>query len=218
MRLTTTILSFVLAGGLPVLGGGVTGRWDVSATDPEGQVHKSLMIVQEEAGALKGVVKAGDREIPMQQVSFTDDELSFKLPWGDLNLTIKAKLSGEELKGTFTTESGDVGPLVAKRVAETAAANDASGKWRLTAVTGSGNEMKVDVELKQEAGKWAGSLVTQDGMMIPLAEIVVDGPQVSFKVPTDQGSYVLKLVAEGAGMKGSYTSPDGNTGKLTASR
>ena len=218
MRLRTAILSFLFVATLPLFGGAIAGKWDVTATDPEGQVHKSQMIVQEEAGALKGVVKAGDREIPMQQVSFAGEELSFKLPWGELNLTIKAKLSGDELKGTFSTDSGDSGTLVAKRVVEAAAATGAAGKWKLTAVRENGNEMKVDLELKAEAGKWSGSIVTPDGMAIPIAEVVVDGPQVSFKIPTDQGSFVLKLVAEGPGMKGTYTTPDGNSGALSASR
>lgn len=218
MRLHTLLLATVLA--VPAFSAGVTGTWAVSATDPDGQIHKSEMVIEQDGSGLKGVLKAMERSVPMQNVQVSGDDLSFRIPYGDLILTIKLRLAGDELKGTFTTQDGDSGPVVAKRTSAPAAAAGTSlaGRWKVTASTDSGREMKVDVELKDDAGKWTGSIITPDGMSMPLADVVASASEVSFKIPTDQGAFVIKMALDGAAMKGTYTTPDGVTGKLTAAR
>jgi hypothetical protein len=217
MRLPQLFLSILLA--VPAFANGVLGTWTVSATDPEGQVHKSEMVIEQDGSALKGVVKAGQNTIAMQNVQLQGEELSFKLPWDYMVLTLKLRLAGDEMKGTFATAEGDAGPVVAKRIGAPAAAGAGpAGRWKVTVVTDSGREMKVDVELKEDAGKWTGTITTPDGMSLPLAEVVASAQAVSFKIPTDQGSFVIKMAAEGSGMKGTYTTPDGVSGNLTAAR
>lgn len=218
MRFTTLILATVLA--LPAFGNSFLGVWSVSAVDPEGQVHKSEMTIEQDGSGLKGSVKAGQYAIPMRDVQLQGEELVFKLPWEGMTLTIKLRASGDELKGTFTTPEGDSGPITAKRTggAPAAAGESVAGRWKVTAVTGGGREMKIDLELKEAEGKWTGNLVTPDGMMLPLSEIAAAGREVSFKIPTDQGSFLIKMALEGGSMTGSYTTPDGTTGKITATR
>lgn len=217
MRLTTLILASLLA--LPAFANNVLGTWSVSATDPEGQVYKSEMTIEQDGSALKGVVKAGQQTIAMREVQMQGEELVFKLPWDYMVLTIKLRLAGDEMKGTFTTPEGDSGPITARRAGVApAASGGVGGRWKVTAITASGREMNVGIDLKEEAGKWTGSLISPDGMTLPLTEIAASAQEVSFKIPTDQGSFVIKLALEGAAMKGTYTTPDGATGKLTAAR
>jgi hypothetical protein len=215
MRISTLLLATVLA--LPLFANNVAGTWSVTATDPEGQVHKSEMTIEQDGAALKGVLKAGQQTITMREVQMQGEELVFKLPWDSMILTIKLRVSGDEMKGTFTTGEGDSGPVTAKRAGATAATG-VGGRWKVTAVTGNGREMKLEIDLKDDAGKWTGTLITPDGMTLPLAEVTASAEDVSFKIPTEQGTFVIKLSAAGAGMKGAYTTPDGQTGPLTATR
>lgn len=215
MRISTLLLATVFA--LPVFASNVAGTWSVSATDPEGQVVRSEMTIEQDGAALKGVIKAGQQTITMREVQMQGEELIFKLPWDTMMLTIKLRVSGDEMKGTFTTGEGDSGPVTAKRAGAAAAAG-VGGRWKVTAVTGGGREMKFEIELKEDAGKWTGTLITPDGMTLGLTEVAASGQEVSFKIPTEQGTFNIKLSAEGAGMKGAYTTPDGQTGALTATR
>lgn len=162
----------------------------------------------------------GQRALPLREVAFQSDELSFKLPWQDTTLTVKMKLAGDEMKGQITTLEGDAIPVSAKRTvgAASAATASASGKWKLTATTASGREMKVDLELRQDGSRWSGTVTTQNGDVVSVADVIVDGPQVSFRVPTDNGAYAIKLAQAGDGLKGTYTSPDGASGNVTATR
>jgi hypothetical protein len=218
MRLLTLSLAIVLA--VPAFASSVLGTWAVSATDPDGQVYRSEMIIEQDGAALKGTVKAGQQTIAMREVQVQGEELSFKLPWDYMVLTLKLRLAGDEMKGTFTTADGDSGPVTAKRTGAAPAAAGAgpAGKWKVTAYTDGGREMRLEVDLKEEAGKWTGSLITPDGMTLALNEVAASAQEVSFKIPTEMGTFTIKMALEGEGMKGTYTSPDGANGKLVASR
>lgn len=215
MKLHAILCSLLLS--LPALAADITGAWSASATDPDGQIIRSQMIVQQDAGAYKGEVRVRERTIPMRDVQFQNDELQFKLPWGETLLTIRMKLAGEELKGTFTDLEGNTGPVTARR-APAPAATGPAGKWKVIAITGSGREMKLELELKQDGAAWAGTLVTEDGNAVPLADVAVDDASVAFKIPTDQGTYIIKLARDGNALKGTYASPNGTTGPITAAR
>lgn len=118
MRLNQLIVLLVFSALSPLLAADLSGRWAVTATDPEGQAYKSEMILQHQGDNWTGTVKAREREIPMEQIKVDGTTLTFKLPWGEYKLTITLKLDEEGLKGTFVTESGDTGPLSAKKLAE----------------------------------------------------------------------------------------------------
>ena len=218
MRHASLFLLALLAA--PLMAGEVAGKWAVTATDPDGLVHRSEMVLQQEGAELKGEVRMGPRSVQLRDVAFQSDELSFKMPWQDATLTAKMKLAGDELKGQITTPEGDAIAVSAKRTegAVSSAPASASGKWKLTAITASGREMKVDLELKQDGSRWSGTVTTPDGDVVPVADVVVDGAQVSFKVPTGNGAYAIKLAQAGDGLKGTYTSPDGASGNVIASR
>ena len=78
--------------------------------------------------------------------------------------------------------------------------------------------MKVTLEVKDEGGKLSGTLTTQDGNSLPIAEGKLESNVLSFKVPTDNEAFTLKLTFEGESGKGTYLTPDGASGPLTAIR
>lgn len=217
MRLATLFLSMALAA--PVFAGSVTGKWAVTATDNEGQVHRSEMSLQQVDGALKGELRMGQRSVPLSNVAFLADELTFKMPWQETTLTVKMKLDGDEMKGQVVTAEGDSVPVSAKRMDSTpSAAASAAGKWKMVGVSASGRETKVDLDLKQDGDRWSGLLTTQNGDSVPVTDLVVDGVTLSFKVPADSGSFVIKLTQSGESFKGTFITPDGATGNVTATR
>jgi hypothetical protein len=195
----------------------VTGKWNVTAKDPEGQVIRSQMTLRSESGKLTGEVTAGDRKIPLTEAKLEGDTLTVKLMWGDIPLTIRTTVTGDAMKGSYSTDSGDTGPIEAQREAAAAAAGVA-GKWKLTAKSQSGNEIKADLEIQENAGKWSGTLITGDGIALPLSEVQLTDGRLSFRIQTDNGAFALEFTASGASMQGTVKTPDGATMAVAAAR
>ncbi len=93
---------------------------------------------------------------------------------------------------------------------------DVTGTWNVTATTSSGREYKAQMLLKEEGGKLAGELSSEQGT-VALLELKAEGDELSFKVPT-AGGVAVKLTVAGAAMDGTFTAADGATGKMAASR
>jgi len=193
---------------------GITGTWDVSSRDQNGEPTKAVLAVKEEGGALTGSLQLGQRKIPLQKVEQSGDKVTLQMPYEDVTLTIKLTLAGDSLKGEWSSSTGETGPVTAVRQA----ANSLLGKWKVAAARPDGSELKVELEIKDEGGKLTGSLTMPDGVALPLSEVKLEGNNFTAKLPTDQGNYVVKLTLEGLEGKGTYQSPDGSTGALKASR
>lgn len=216
MRFTTLLLTLSLA--VPAFSAGITGKWAISVADGDGNVHKPDMVVQEDGSALKAEFRLGTQTIPLNKVKFESEELSFEMPWQNMMLTFKLKLSGDELKGNVFTDSGDSIPATGKRASDAAAATgDLAGKWKFVATTEDGRDRRFELELKQTGTTWAGTLAN-DGGSIPLSSVTVDGAQVSFKLETGDGDYTVKLAQAGAELKGTFAAPNGGSGTVKATR
>jgi len=70
---------------------------------------------------------------------------------------------------------------------------------------------QLELELAVEGEKVTGTIYADQGS-VPIEEAKVDGDQLSFKIPTDQGSYTLKFTVTGDQMKGKYTGPAASRG------
>ncbi len=205
-RLAVTILLAVPAFA------GISGRWDVTSTTPDGDKIKSVLTVTETSGKVEATLAVGSQNLPLEKVAFAADQISFRLMWGETGVNIKAKLDGDKLAGAWTADSGDTGPVVGARIAEAASAAPASffaGKWKLTAARPEREPIKVDLELKEEAGKWSGSIVTPDGQVVPAA-VALEAGNLTITVDAGSAVYTLKLARDGEGMKGSAGGPDGS--------
>lgn len=200
-------ISILLA--LPAFAG-IAGRWDVTSTTADGEQIKTLLVVAENGGKLDVALTLRDQKIPVSNIAFADDQLTFRLMWGETGVNLKAKLDGDKLAGNWVADSGDTGPIAAVRIAEAAAGSNAfyTGKWKLTVSRPDRDPIKVDLELKDEGGKWSGSIVTPDGMQVP-ATVAMDNGNLTITIDAGSAVYTLKLAKDGEGMKGTVAGPDG---------
>lgn len=210
-----TVLASLLFAILPVAAADFPGTWNVSTQNENGEPIKTVLLLKEEGGVLSAVMQGGERKIPVSKLQRQGDQISFQIPYNDITVTIKLTLQGDTLKGNWSVESGETGPVTAQRAA---AAASPAGKWQVTATMSDGNPMKVGLEIQEDAGKISGTLTTPDGNALPIAEAKLEGAVLSFKLPTENGAFTLKLTIDGNSAKGSYQTPDGTTGPLTATR
>ncbi len=106
--------------------------------------------------------------------------------------------------------------LLALFCSAAALAADVTGAWNMTATTSSGREYKVQLVLKNEDGKLAGTMSSEQGSIV-LQELKAEGDELSYKIPA-AGGVAIKLTVAGDAMNGTFTAADGATGKVTASR
>jgi hypothetical protein len=208
------ILASLLFALLPLAAADLAGTWNVSTRNGNGDPMKSQLILKEESGALTGYLLTGDRKLPLPKLDRKGDQITFQIPYEEIMVSVRLKLDGGALKGEWTVDSGETAPVTAER----AAASPVAGKWKLAATTPDGNEMKVDLDLKDDGGKLSGTLTIPDGTTLPISEAKLEGGALSFKLNTDQGAFILKLNLDGAKGKGTYQTPDGATGPVVASR
>lgn len=208
------LLACLVLAILPASAADFPGTWNVSSQNENGEPMKSRLILKDEGGTLNAVLLSGERKVPVSKLQRQGDQISFQIPYNDITVTIKLTLQGDKLKGNWSVDSGETGPVNAER----AASSPVAGKWTVTATMQDGNQMKVTLELKDEGGKLSGTLTTQDGNSLPIAEAKLEGNALSFKLPTDNGAFTLKLNFDGESGKGTYLTPDGTSGPLTANR
>ena len=95
-------------------------------------------------------------------------------------------------------------------------AADVTGKWNATATVAEGQEHKLEMTFRNEGGKLTGALSSDEGGT-DLQDVQLQGDQLTFKIPA-RGGYDLKFTVKGDSMTGTFTSAQGRTGKVTASR
>ena len=97
-------------------------------------------------------------------------------------------------------------------------AADVAGKWKVAAKTQSGRDIAATLILKSAEGALSGSLITDQGDEVPLAEVKLSEKDLSFKVPTDEGAFVVAVTVEEDTMKGTYKTPAGDSNEVSATR
>ncbi len=199
----------------------VAGKWNAVAQDPSGTEIKAELSLKLDGGKLSGTMGGPEGTIQLESIEFKDNVLTYKLDYGGTPVTVKMTLNGDKLKGNYTTDGGDSGPIEATRIVEKAAAtaSPVAGDWKVTTAGPDGSPIKLLLTLKQEDSKWSGQIVIEEyGMTVPLADIKVDGRGFTCNVPTDQGTYALEAKVSDEKIEGTSTSPDGTKNKLTGTR
>jgi hypothetical protein len=120
------------------------------------------------------------------------------------------------MKGTSTGSDGTAWQITAARPAA-APAGSIAGKWKLNGKRAGGGEDNVELELTHDGGKLTGTILAE-GARLPIQDVKLEGQELSFRLPTPQGDYTLKLTVGENSMKGTYSSGDGKPGELTATR
>jgi hypothetical protein len=94
-------------------------------------------------------------------------------------------------------------------------AADLTGTWDLTAQS-EGKDVKVQLVLRDDGGKLAGSISSEQGSM-DLEEVKVAGDQLTYKIPY-HGGITMALKASGNSMAGTFTTAEGVSGTIEAMR
>jgi hypothetical protein len=221
MRIPALLLSFLFA--LSALAADVTGQWALAAKDPDGNVIKAVLTLKEDGGKLSGTIGTGEGGVPLTEVEFKDNTLTCRLTYHDMPVKLSLKLDGDKLSGVFATDSGDTGPVEAVREkaapAAAAAAATPAGLWKLVTTGSDNDQIKLEVTLKLEGGKWSGRMtIAEFNMDVALTEVQVNGSDVSFQVPTDQGVYKVVARVTGDKFEGTSEDPAGAKAKVSGAR
>lgn len=220
MRIAPLLLACTLS--LSAFAADVTGKWNLTAKDPDGNLIKADLAIRSEDGKLSGTIGTSEGTSPLKDVEFKDNVLTFKLMYGETPVTLKMTLEGDTLKGNWVTDDGNTGPVEAARqpAASTAKADPpVAGVWKIDTTGPDGDPIHVQLTLKQEGGAWSGQLVVEEhDMTLPLAEVKVQGAAVSFKVPTDGGTYAIEAQVTADKFEGNSTAPDGTKSKFSGTR
>lgn len=92
-----------------------------------------------------------------------------------------------------------------------------TGAWKLVSTLG-GQTNTYRIDLKQEDGKYSGTLTTAEGDAVPLTKISFVGNTMKFTVAAPEGDYDTESKVEGRTMKGTFSAPNGEKGKFEATK
>ena len=98
-----------------------------------------------------------------------------------------------------------------------AGAADVKGKWSVNAKSQSGREYKLELVVREDAGKLQAILSSDEGS-VDLGDVRLEGQDFSFKIPLGESPYLVKLTVAADSMKGTFKAPDGSTGPVTCVR
>ncbi len=98
-----------------------------------------------------------------------------------------------------------------------ASAAEVTGKWDFTAQAPNGREYKLELALKQDAGKLTGTMTSTQGT-IDLQDVKLEANELTYKVQAGEALVAIKLTVSADSMKGNFTMPDGTTGPVTVTR
>jgi len=193
----------------------IAGRWDVTAQSPAGRSMKLELILKQDGDKITGTLGNERGTVDLTDARLEGNDLSFKLVV-ESGYTVKLTLSGDSMKGTSTGSDGEAWQVSAARPAA-APAGSITGKWKLSGKRADGGEDNVELELKDDGGKLTGAILAE-GMNLPIQDVKLEGKELSFRLPTPQGEFTLKLTVGENSMKGTYSRADTKPGELTATR
>lgn len=96
-------------------------------------------------------------------------------------------------------------------------AAEVAGKWEIRAESSAGQKHVALLEIREDWGTWNGVIIANDEK-IPLKGVAVDGDNLTFQVPSEDGNYTVKAVVKGDQLEGSFTLTNGSKGTLKGKR
>ena len=103
----------------------VTGRYEGSAKNSEGEVISVTLELTEKEGAISGMIRSSHGDFAISNGSHKEDAVSLEFDAQGTAGTISLKINGDQLTGTWSAGS-DGGPLDVKKLA--AGEGDTKGK------------------------------------------------------------------------------------------
>ena len=96
-------------------------------------------------------------------------------------------------------------------------AAEVAGKWEIRAESSDGQKHVALLEIREDGGTWNGVILADDEK-IPLKGVAVDGDNLTFQVPTEEGTYTVKAVVRGDQLEGTFNTTGGGKGTLKGKR
>lgn len=96
-------------------------------------------------------------------------------------------------------------------------AADITGKWELRGTSSGGDEARVQLVITEAAGKYSATLYAEDDS-VPVQGLMVSGDEVTFKIPTDEVTFTVKVTLKDGAAEGTYSASDGKSGKVSGKR
>lgn len=91
-----------------------------------------------------------------------------------------------------------------------------AGAWNMNSLTPDGDTVPWKLTLKQQDGKWTGSIASEQGEN-PISNVKVEGAKIHFTTPYQGEYYDQVLQLEDGKLVGTW-SGNGNSGKTTGER
>jgi hypothetical protein len=107
--------------------------------------------------------------------------------------------------------------LIALFTAALSFAADIAGKWELRGTSSGGDEARVQLVITEAGGKYSATLYAEDDS-VPVQSLTVNGDEVTFKIPTDEVTYTVKVTLKNGTAEGTYSASDGKSGKVSGKR
>ena len=107
--------------------------------------------------------------------------------------------------------------LIALMTAALSLAADITGKWELRGTSSGGDEARVQLVITESAGKYSATLYAEDDS-VPVQGLTVSGDEVTFKIPTDEVTYTVKVTLKAGTAEGTYSASDGKSGKVSGKK
>ena len=103
--------------------------------------------------------------------------------------------------------------------ASVAFGGDPSGSWKMTAEGPDGNTYHFNLVIKGESGKWTGSVGSGEVGTIDLQDVAFQDDRLTFKLNyAEVGVITFALQLEGDTLKGTFLTPDAETGTVSGTR
>ncbi|HYK91758.1 MAG TPA: hypothetical protein VE398_23530 [Acidobacteriota bacterium] len=198
---------------------GIAGHWEGSINAPSQELKVIIDLDRDASGAWIGDIDIPDqmvRDLPLRNITVSDDSVSFELPVGAGEPKFKGKLStdGTTLAGDFT-QGGSTVPFSLKRTGDAkvfvlpknqALPDKFAGRWEGT-LDAMGGTLHLVFNLANKAGAAEGTIDSPDqgAVGIPMSEISADGDSIKITVRTVSGEYKGKLGEDGKVLSGEWS-------------
>jgi hypothetical protein len=188
------------AASTPAIPVSAAGTWKITVQTPNGPRERTLVLKQEGSQLSGTITGPMDQVSTLQDASLKGKELRFTISFDRNGQTVQrtfvAAVDGDSLTGGI--EGGDQRiTFTGKRETAPAATAGAAGSWKLSIMAPDRTYLPT-ITMTQQAGKWAGKLVTEQGDTAELKDLMVNGNQLSFGADLDMGGMVIHLKFSGS--------------------
>lgn len=195
----------------------VSGRWEITAVDPDGGQRRATLNLQQEGNRLTGMISIETGEsLPIAEGKVDGSSVQFKLFVGGDEISVSGTVSGDSVSGDYTLPTGEKGKFSGRRSGSSAAS--LAGRWNVVARDAEGNEMRTVLELQVDGNRLTGVITTESGDAAPLLDGMVEDGAFRFRIYVGDGNIEVKGRTDNGRLTGEYTTPNGSKGTYVATR